>query len=105
MAALPAQPAGAFTGLALWKRMGWVEPGTFGEGRVESYVPKKSAGFIRMDDDGPDIYFRPEHLDSTLLNILRDGQIRHTRVSTKVYYRDNGRDRHTREVAFLPEDA
>ena len=103
MGALPAQPAVSATDLPVWLLKGWAEPGAWGEGRVDSYVPRKSAGWIRMDDEGPDVYFRPEHLDATLKDILRDGQIRHTRVSTKVYYRDNGRDRHTREVLFLAE--
>ena len=57
-----------------------------------------------MFDNGPDVYFRSQPLDSALCDLLRQGRIQHTRVSAKVYYRTNGRDRWTREVQFLEEE-
>ena len=111
--ALPALAPAAeaeYGGIPLWKTKGWIEPGDWAEGRVSVYreqpspTAKSAAGWIRMCDDGPDVYFRPQHLDSTLCELLRQGRIQHTRVSVKVYYRPNGRDRFTREVHYLEEE-
>ena len=94
----------------MWETKGWTEPGTWAEGRVSVYMEKPSptakspAGWIRMRDQGPDVYFRPQDLDAALCELLRKGRIQHTRVNARVYYRTNGRDRWTREVQFLEEE-
>ena len=57
-----------------------------------------------MDDRGPDVHFKPDHLDPTLLDKLRAEDLIHTRVWVTVLYRPNGRSRHTDEVIFVPEE-
>ena len=103
MVALPDLPAG-ISGRALWEFMGWFQPGHPGTGRVDKYVPDIGAGFIRMDDRGPDVHFKPDHLDSTLMDLLRAEDLIHTRVRVTVLYRPNGRSRYTEGVIFVPED-
>ena len=112
-AALPAlAPAAAaeLGGITLWQTKGWTVPGNWAEGRVSGYMErpspnaKSAAGWIRMLDDGPDVYFQPQQLDSSLADLLRQGRLQHTRVSVKVYYRPNGKERYTREVHYLEEE-
>ena len=91
--------------------MGWLEPGTWAEGRVVSYreqpsaTAKSAAGWIMVTDDGPEVYFRPDQLDAPLADLLKQGQLLYTWVGVKVLYRDNGHHRYTRDtVRFLEGD-
>ena len=111
--ALPALGAGsalANQGTPLWQTMGWTEPGVWCEGRVVTYLEhpsaraKSAAGWIAMDDDGPDVYFQPEQLDDALADLLRHQDLVHTRVGVKVQYRRNGKERYTREAVQFVGD-
>ena len=104
-AALPAlgfgSPTGA-QGAPLWQTQGWLEPGTWDEGRVVAFRDqpsagaKSAAGWIGMDDGGPDVYFQPKQLDPTLADLLSHDDLLHTRVGVRVFYRDNGHHRYAR---------
>ena len=98
-------PAGAGP-LDLWELNDWTQPGLMGNGRVLSFVASHRAGFISMDDDGPDVHFNPEHLVPPL-DALFDkpdgGSLINTKVSAKVLYRANGHDRYTEEVREIAD--
>ena len=97
----------------LWELKGWTGPGTEVFGRIHDFRDdldgsNPQAGWIRLGDGGPDIYFKPRQLDrapSELLEQDRTGsQLRHCGVQFTLEYRRNGHHRHAKgTVHFRPE--
>ena len=91
--------------------MGWLEQGSWAEGRVIAYreqpsvKAKSAAGWIMLADNGPELYFRPDQLDAPLADLLRRDRLLYTWVGVKVYYRDNGHHRYTRDTVQYVEEA
>ena len=88
----------------LWAALGWTEEGAVAYGRVVKYQERpKPAGWIDVDDGGPEVYFHPGALAAELTEMLRKGRLVWTRVMAAIQYCPNGKERKSRDVRLLEE--
>ena len=67
-------------------------------GRVHAYRddlpgPNPRAGWVLLNDGGPDVYFKPQQLDRTLAQFLDQGELINKRARLTIEYRNNGHER------------